>query len=62
VSANADLVACDEHLLPCKEKLKEKNRSFFSFASSSHPTILLMPTSLYVHMVWANFVVKHNKV
>lgn len=62
VSANADLVACDEHLLPCKEKLKEENRSFFFFASSSHPTILLMPTSLYVHMVWANIVVKHNKV
>jgi hypothetical protein len=49
----------------CHEKrnLRKKTDPFFSLLHHHTQQFYCMPTSLlYVHMMWANFVVKHNKV
>ncbi len=42
--------------------LRKKTDPFFSLLHHHTQQFYCMPTSLYVHMMWANFVVKHNKV
>ncbi len=63
VSANAELVSLWWAPPAMKRETWGKKQILFFLCFIITPNnFIRMPTSLYVHMMWANFVVKHNKV